>query len=111
LGVVRYNEGQEKRIILVYSGIHYDTIVQAPSDPPHTKANFPPELDVRVWDADDGEILAKALQLCKKLQELHYFTDTGGMAIKCQICSTIVYGEVQASMHAQESGHYDMAEI
>lgn len=33
------------------------------------------------------------------------------MAIKCNICSVIVYGEGQASGHAQQTGHYDMAEV
>lgn len=95
----------------MYSGIHYDTIVQSPSDPPHIKADNPPEFDVRVWDADDHEILGKALELCKKLQARHYFTDTGGMAIKCNECGAIVYGEGQAAGHAGQTGHYDMAEV
>ena len=109
--VDKFNEGRPTRCILVYSGIHYDTIVQSPSDPPHLKADNPPELDKRVWDSDDGEILSKALDLCRKLQAKHYFTDTGGMAIKCNICGVIVYGEGQAAGHAQQTNHYDMAEV
>lgn len=45
------------------------------------------------------------------LQEKHYYTDTGGMAIKCQVCGIVVHGEIAASAHAQETGHYDMAEV
>lgn len=97
--------------IIVYSGIHYDTIVQSPSEPPHTKANNPPEFDLRIWDSDDEYILGKAVELCEKLQKKHYFTDTGGMAIRCNVCKQIVYGEKQASGHAQQTGHYDMAEV
>ncbi|KAH8661426.1 zinc finger protein [Tricladium varicosporioides] len=111
LRIDKFNEGASTRCILVYSGIHYDTIVQSPSDPPHTKADSPPEFDRRVWDNDDEEILIAAQELCRKLREKHYFTDTGGMAIKCGICGVIVYGEGQASGHAQQTGHYDMAEI
>jgi ubiquitin thioesterase OTU1 len=81
LRIDRFNEERPTRCILVYSGIHYDTIVQSPSEPPYTKADAPPELDKRVWDADDDEIMAKAQELCKKLQAQHYFTDTGGMAV------------------------------
>ncbi|KFY14687.1 hypothetical protein V491_05950, partial [Pseudogymnoascus sp. VKM F-3775] len=44
LRIDRFNEGAPIRCILVYSGIHYDTIVQSPSDPPHTIADNPPEL-------------------------------------------------------------------
>ncbi|KAE8450031.1 hypothetical protein EG329_007170 [Mollisiaceae sp. DMI_Dod_QoI] len=111
LRVDRFNEGRPTRCILVYSGIHYDTIVQSPSEPPHLTATNPPEFDVRVWDSDDDYILTKALELCKKLQAKHYFTDTGGMAIKCNICGVVVYGEGQAAGHAGQTGHYDMAEV
>jgi ubiquitin thioesterase OTU1 len=85
--------------------------VQSPSEPPHTKADNPPEFDQRVWNSDDDEILSKAGELAQKLQALHYYTDTGGMAIKCQTCGTVVYGEGQASTHAQQTGHYDMEEV
>jgi ubiquitin thioesterase OTU1 len=68
-------------------------------------------LDKRVWDSDDIEILIKAQELCKKLQARHYYTDTGGMAIKCNECGWVGYGEGQASGHAQQMKHYDMAEI
>lgn len=111
LRIDRFNEGRPTRCILVYSGIHYDTIVQSPSDPPHTKADNPPELDKRIWDSDDDDILIKAQELCKNLQAQHYFTDTGGMAIRCGVCGWIGYGEGQASTHAQQTGHYDMAEV
>lgn len=110
LRVDRFNEGRPTRCILVYSGIHYDTIVQSPSDPPHTRANSPPEFDKRVWDADDDQILIKSQDLCQKLQAKHYYTDTGGMAIKCNECGWIGYGEKQAAGHAQQTNHYDMAE-
>jgi len=68
-------------------------------------------LDVRVWDKDDDEILIKALELCRQLKDKHYFTDTGGMALKCETCGIIVYGQGQAQGHAQQTGHYDMQEI
>jgi len=111
LQVYRFNEEAPTMCIIVYSGIHYDTIVQSPSEPPHTKANNPPEFDLRIWDSEDEYILTKAVGLCEKLQKKHYYTDTGGMAIRCNVCGQIVYGENQASGHAQQTGHYDMAEV
>lgn len=33
------------------------------------------------------------------------------MAIKCHVCGVVVYGEAQAAGHAQQTGHYDMAEV
>ncbi|KUJ14720.1 zinc finger protein [Mollisia scopiformis] len=111
LRVDKFNSDRPTRCILVYSGIHYDTIVQSPSEPPHLTSTNPPEFDVRVFDNADDYILQKALELCKKLQAKHYFTDTGGMAIKCNICGVVVYGEGQAAGHAGQTGHYDMAEV
>jgi ubiquitin thioesterase OTU1 len=84
--------------------------VQSPSDPPHTIADNPPELDKRVWDSFDDEILIKAQELCRVLQGKHYFTNVSEMAIKCNVCGWVGYGEGQAAVHAQQSGHYDMAE-
>jgi len=81
------------------------------SEPPHTKADNPPEFDQRVWNSDDDDILIKAGELCQNLQGMHYYTDTGGMAIKCEACGTVVYGEAQASTHAEQTGHYDMVEV
>lgn len=113
LRIDRFNTGRPTRCILVYSGIHYDTIVQSPSEPPHTQTDSPPEFDRRVFDSDDDEILQYALELCRKLKEQHYFTDTGGMKIKCKVsgCGWTGYGEGQASGHASMSGHYDMEEV
>ncbi|KAK0106474.1 ubiquitin-specific protease otu1 [Cadophora gregata f. sp. sojae] len=100
LRIDRFNEDALTRCILVYSGIHYDTIAESPM-------TTDPEFDTKVWGTDDDEILQGALELCKKLQAKHYFTDTGGMAIKCNECGAIVYGEGQASGHAQQFGHYE----
>lgn len=111
LRVDKFNEGAPTRCILVYSGIHYDTIVQSPSEPPHTRADSPPEFDKRVWNTDDDVILITALELCKRLQAKHYYTDTGGMAIRCNECGVVIYGEKQASGHATQTGHYDMNEV
>jgi ubiquitin thioesterase OTU1 len=111
LRIDRFNEGAPNRCILVYSGIHYDVIVESPSDYPFTKAQNPPEFDKRIWDSYDDEILVKAQELCKGLQKQHYFTNTGGMAIKCNDCGWVSYGEGQAATHAQQTGHYDMQEM
>ena len=64
-----------------------------------------------MWNSDDDDILIKAGELCQNLQGMHYYTDTGGMAIKCEACGTVVYGEAQASTHAEQTGHYDMVEV
>ncbi|PBP19195.1 zinc finger protein [Diplocarpon rosae] len=104
LRVDKFNEDAPNRCILVYSGIHYDTIAESPLP-------TDPEYDRKVWESTDEVMLSMAVELCKKLQAKHYFTDTGGMAIKCKECGSILYGQGQASGHAERFRHYDMEEV
>ena len=107
----RYNEGKPQRCILVYSGIHYDTIALSSSEPPFTNATAPPEFDIKVFDAKDDIILQKAVELCKVLQNQGYYTDTVNMKTICNICRTEVIGERGAQEHAQNTGHVDFGEV
>ncbi|TGO80154.1 hypothetical protein BELL_0013g00050 [Botrytis elliptica] len=105
LSIHKFHEsGSNNRCVLVYSGIHYDMLALSPF-------SSTPENDVRVFDKSDDTIIAKAVELCSKLREKHYYTDTGGMAIKCKDCGVIIHGETQAAAHAQQLGHYNMAEV
>ena len=103
LRVDRYNEGQPTRCIVVYSGIHYDTIALAPFD-------APPESDIKVFEVADDGILASALALCQTLQDRRYYTDTAGFKIRCNDCGSIVVGERGATEHATQTGHYNFGE-
>lgn len=111
LRIDRYNEGRSTRCILVYSGIHYDTIAQSPSSPPHLRSHASPDLDQRTWDSHDSEILSKAMELCRILQAKHYYSNTRSMKIRCNTCGAIFYGEHSAAQHAQQIGHSDMSEL
>ena len=110
LRVDRYNEGRPNCCILVYSGIHYDVIALSPSDSPYEKAYAPPEFDTKIFEAEDNEILDKAIELCRLLNQKGYFTDTAGFSIKCNVCGGMFVGEKGAVEHAQETGHYDFGE-
>lgn len=110
LRVDRFNEGRSKRCILVYSGIHYDTIALSPSDPPYTQSLTPPDFDTRVFDSDDDVILEKAVALCRILQGKHYYTDTASFNIRCNVCGGQFVGENGATEHAKATGHYDFGE-
>lgn len=110
LRVDRFNEGPPTRCILVYSGIHYDTIALSPSEPPFTHADAPPEFDTKVFESVDPLVLEKALELCQVLQGKHYYTDTTGFQLRCNICGGTFVGEKGATQHAAQSGHYDFGE-
>ena len=110
LRVDKFNEGRPTRCILVYSGIHYDTIAMSPSDPPFQQAYAPPEFDTKMFNSYDDTILDKAVELCRVLQGQHYFTDTAAFSVKCNICGGIFTGEAGATEHATKTGHYDFGE-
>ena len=110
LRVDRFNEGKLKRCILVYSGVHYDTIALNPSSPPHRRADAPPDFDLKIFDSFDDTLLQKARELCQILQERHYFTDTAAFSILCNDCGWKGTGEQAATQHAKETGHYNFGE-
>ena len=110
LRVDRFNEGRPTRCIVVYSGIHYDTIALSPSDPPYTKSYAPPEFDTKTFDAADPVVLEKAGEICRILQGRHYFTDTAAFHIRCNVCGGQFVGEKGATEHASKTGHMDFGE-
>lgn len=105
--VDRFNEGRDQRCILVYSGIHYDTIALSPAE---GGVFAPPEFDTKVFEAADEEVLEKAVELCRVLQGRHYFTDTAKFGIRCNICGKAFTGERGAQEHAKQTGHFDFKE-
>jgi ubiquitin thioesterase OTU1 len=106
LRVDRFNEGKPRRCILVYSGIHYDTIAFVPSGSP----TYDPENDVKLFDINDEVMLEAARQLCGELKKKHYFTDTQKFDIQCNTCRWKGAGERGAVQHANETGHTDFGE-
>ncbi|KAF3479925.1 uncharacterized protein GIQ15_06901 [Arthroderma uncinatum] len=110
LRIDRFNEGCPTRCVVVYSGIHYDTVALSPSDEPYTHAYAPPEFDTKIFDSSDPVILEKATELCQILKEKHYYTDTSNFQLKCNVCGGLFKGEKGATSHASETGHYDFGE-
>lgn len=110
LRVDRFNEGAARRCILVYSGIHYDTIAISTSNPLSMNGTLEAENDVKVFSASDDEILEKAKDLCRVLQKKHYYTDTSKFSIKCLACGWKGKGEKDATQHAIETNHYSFDE-
>ncbi|KAF2096362.1 OTU-like cysteine protease [Rhizodiscina lignyota] len=110
LRVDKFNEAplgsgeKRQRVILVYSGIHYDTIALSPD------GCMVPELDIKQFDSEDDIILEKARELCAKLQASHYYTDTAGFDLKCNICGWMGKGEKGATEHAKQTGHMNFGE-
>ncbi|KAK0611181.1 hypothetical protein B0T14DRAFT_487975 [Immersiella caudata] len=105
LRIDRFGEGKEQRIIILYSGIHYDRIAFC------MDLSYPVEVDVSRWSTDDDEVLDKAKELAQRLQRLHYYTDTTDFVIKCEICNWIGQGTKEAAQHERETGHGRFGEM
>ncbi|KAL2163738.1 hypothetical protein VTH06DRAFT_5797 [Thermothelomyces fergusii] len=105
LRVDRFGENKSNRVIILYSGIHYDRIAFC------MDLSYPVDVDVTQWPTDDEEVLNKARQLAKRLQSLHYYTDTTDFVIKCELCNWIGQGTREAAKHERETGHREFGEL
>jgi ubiquitin thioesterase OTU1 len=106
--VQRYNEGAVERIVLVYSGIHYDTVAESP-DP---EGDLGSELDIRRWGVERSDYVLQATEmLCKRLAEQGYMTNTATFGIRCNTCGWKGNGEREATVHATKTGHFELEEI
>ncbi|KAJ5118545.1 hypothetical protein N7448_010253 [Penicillium atrosanguineum] len=110
LHMFQFNEGAPTRCIVVYSGIHYDVLALSPSDPPYTHADPFAQGDTKIFEAIDPVVMEKAKELCQVLQSKHYYTDTSRFSVRCNTCGDLFTGEMGATKHASETGHYDFGE-
>ncbi|KAJ4247725.1 ubiquitin-specific protease otu1 [Fusarium torreyae] len=111
--LINFGEDKEDRCILVYSGIHYDRVAFSLSDFPHDSPTYPPEMDRTVWPTTDNEVIEKTQELVKKLNKAHYYTDTEGLILRCDVpgCDWIGSGQREGQKHAELTGHVDLSEI
>ncbi|KAK0714363.1 hypothetical protein B0T21DRAFT_297367 [Apiosordaria backusii] len=105
LRVDRFGEGKDTRIIILYSGIHYDRIAFA------LDLSYPVDCDVTKWETGDGEVLERARELAGQMQRMHYYTDTTDFVIKCEVCQWIGKGMKEAGVHQRETGHGEFGEM
>ncbi|KAF8250139.1 OTU-domain-containing protein [Wilcoxina mikolae CBS 423.85] len=104
--LVRFNEGKDRRVIVVYSGIHYDALALSPLG----ASVHDSDRDEMVFDKNDQVVLAAAQELCTKLRQKHYFTDTKNFSVKCNICQKLMKGQNEAVAHAAATGHTNFGE-
>ncbi|KAK0610512.1 hypothetical protein B0T17DRAFT_593655 [Bombardia bombarda] len=105
LRVDQFGENKESRVIILYSGIHYDRIAFC------TDLSYPVEGDVTIWPTKDEDVLKEAKRLAQRLQRLHYYTDTTDFVIKCGTCNWNGQGMIDAGKHQKETGHTDFREM
>ncbi|ORY89221.1 hypothetical protein BCR43DRAFT_567260 [Syncephalastrum racemosum] len=103
--VDRFGEGNyDERVLVIYSGIHYDAIALAPM------LESPEDFDQTRFPVDDGSVLTAASQLAAKLREQHRYTDMANFTLKCNQCQKGLIGESDARNHAAATGHTHFVE-
>ena len=106
------DQNYEHHILLIYSGIHYDAVTYTPLEPVAASV-YPYDLSydqTQFSRTQDNYALPAATELAVKLKAKHYYTDTAGFTLKCEICKTALKGEKDAQIHAREAGHTSFSE-
>lgn len=105
------NEKPSSFIILIYLGIHYDVLAV-------NKHLLNSESDKKgdscLWKLESSQcdkIKEASLRLCSFLQTQNYSTNTTTFRVRCLICYKILIGEMGASKHANETGHFNFGEV
>ncbi|OQR90753.1 ubiquitin thioesterase OTU1-like protein [Achlya hypogyna] len=95
------DQGFTQRLFLLYDGIHYDAITEVDARG-HDKTLFA---------INDFAKVESASVLAVEAHQTHQYTDVGGFTIQCMVCRRAFKGQVEASAHAQEMGHYEFGEV
>lgn len=101
----------DKFMVLIYLGIHYDILSLNVN---LSTLNQDKQTDTCVWPIDsmtEEFVLDYSLKLCHYLQTQNYSTNTTTFRIRCLDCYKILVGEMGASKHANETGHYNFGEV
>ncbi|KAI8637777.1 hypothetical protein BD408DRAFT_447322 [Parasitella parasitica] len=93
----KFGEGSfEQRVLIVYSGIHYDALALAPS------VDSSSDFDQTRFSVDADFMLDAAKELTDGLRKSRKFTDIANFTIKCEQCNTGLKGEKDAQNHATD---------
>ncbi|KAI1332236.1 hypothetical protein F5Y16DRAFT_357249 [Xylariaceae sp. FL0255] len=106
----RFGEGKnyEQFAIVVYSGVHYDRIAEVLIDGQDDFIDF----DVTRWSTVGNEhVLRAAKNMCERLHQQHYYTNTSDFLVSCDTCGVLLQGESQIIAHTNSTGHIGVTEI
>ncbi|ORY67236.1 uncharacterized protein BCR38DRAFT_337697 [Pseudomassariella vexata] len=111
--VIKYGEGSyDQRCVIVWSGIHYDRIVEV-MDINQAETSF----DISSWDvASSDHILESSKVLCQQLKDRGYFVDLNDAVLRCNDCYDIgkevyVQGLRARIDHSKETEHQNFEEV
>ncbi|CAH0492707.1 unnamed protein product [Peronospora farinosa] len=99
------DQGFTQRMFLLYDGIHYDLVVEAPS----TTASE--HHDVTLFAINDFQKVERASEVAVEAHQKHEFTDVSRFSIMCLVCRSTFVGQKEAVLHSETSGHQQFGEI
>ncbi|CEJ00755.1 hypothetical protein RMCBS344292_14803 [Rhizopus microsporus] len=101
----KFGEGSyDERVLIVYSGIHYDALALSPA------SDSPPKFDQTRFPVTDNYILDAAKEITESLRRGHKYTDVANFTLRCEQCKTGLKGEKDAHNHAAATGHTHFVE-
>ncbi|KAK9469398.1 hypothetical protein V1512DRAFT_231844 [Lipomyces arxii] len=103
-----FNPGKPTFIVVIYSGIHYDSLALAPAG-----VEGMAEFDQTVFDSGliGDQVMASAEDLVGQLKKKHYYTDTASFSIRCNVCGQVLKGQKQTQSHSNSTGHTSFQEV
>jgi ubiquitin thioesterase OTU1 len=108
MNVTLVGEGMESRIMIMWSGPHYDRVVFVPE---YLGSNADTDFDETRWGTDDEQVLDKAKELAGKLKEIHYFTNFSQALWSCETCDWVGEGQQGMTAHIKKTMHTGFKEI
>ncbi|KAJ3049882.1 ubiquitin-specific protease otu1 [Rhizophlyctis rosea] len=106
LRVDKFGEGKfSNRVIVLYTGIHYDAIALSPSP------TAPEDFDQTSFEGSEGDrILEAGIKLAGIWKKKRKFTDLARFQLRCGVCKKGLVGQKDAQEHAMQTGHTSFTE-
>lgn len=96
----KFGEGKyPNRVILVYTGIHYDAIAVTAS------LDAPKEFDTTVFSCLNKEVMDALKKLIREMNQSNEYTDVTKFKLRCTVCEKGFVGESEAKLHAENTNH------
>lgn len=101
----RFGEDQayDRRIFLIFDGIHYDPLIVRDSADPNNQ-------EQAIFLADDAEATELAIAFAREAKAKHQYTDVNRMVLRCGQCGH-TFPQTEARAHAKATGHADFSEV
>jgi len=90
-----YGGEQDQRVILLYSGIHYD-LVEGRSG--------------ALFHRADDAVMRRASEIAVDMKRKRQYTNTATFTLRCMVCGKGLIGADDAQKHARETSHINFEE-